>query len=112
MPTPQRGRESIEIAAPPEAVYDLVADITRMGEWSAECYRCVWLDGASTAAVGTRFRGYNRLGPYRWERTALITTADRGREFSFTTLDDRNGRERWRPESGVNREGAGSGFGG
>ncbi len=93
MPTPQRGRESIEIAAPPEVVYDLVADITRMGEWSPECYRCVWLDGASAAAVGTRFRGYNRLGPYRWERTAVITAADRGQRFSFTTIDDRNGRE-------------------
>ena len=93
MPTPQRGRESIEIAAPPEVVYDLLADITRMGEWSPECYRCGWLDGASTAAVGTRFRGYNRLGPYRWERTAIITAADRGRNFSFTTVDDRTGRE-------------------
>jgi hypothetical protein len=93
MPTPQGGRESIEIAAPPEVVYDLLADITRMGEWSPECYRCVWLDGASAAEVGTRFRGYNRLGPYRWERTAVVTAADRGRKFSFTTLDDRTGRE-------------------
>ena len=98
MPTPQRGRESIEIAAPPEVVYDLLADITRMGEWSPECYRCVWLDGASAAEVGRRFRGHNRLGPYRWERTAVITAADRGRKFSFTTVDDRTGREQteWR----------------
>ena len=93
MPTPNRGRESIEIAAPPEVVYDLLADITRMGEWSPECYRCVWLDGATAAEVGTRFRGYNRLGPYRWERRAVITAADRGRKFSFTTIDDRTGRE-------------------
>jgi Polyketide cyclase / dehydrase and lipid transport len=82
MPTPQRERESIEIAAPPAVVYDLLADITRMGEWSPECYRCVWLDGASAAEVGSRFRGYNRLGPYRWERTAVITAADRGRNFA------------------------------
>ena len=93
MPTPQWGCESIEIAAPPALVYDLLADITRMGEWSPECYRCVWLDGATAAEVGTRFRGYNRIGPYRWERTALITAADRGRNFSFTTIDDRTGRE-------------------
>jgi hypothetical protein len=31
MPTPQRGRESIEIAAPSEVVYDLLADITQHG---------------------------------------------------------------------------------
>ena len=28
---------TIEIAATPETVYDLVSDITRMGEWSPEC---------------------------------------------------------------------------
>ncbi|MGO9154394.1 SRPBCC family protein [Mycobacterium sp.] len=60
MPTPQRGRESIEIAAPPEVVYDLLADITRMGEWSPECCRCVWLDG---------------LLPLRWASDFGVTTA-------------------------------------
>jgi hypothetical protein len=93
MPTPQRGCESIEIAAPPEVVYDLLADITRMGEWSPECYQCAWLNGVTAAKTGARFRGYNRLGLYRWERTAIITAADRGRKFSFTTVDDRTGRE-------------------
>lgn len=93
VPTAQRGSESIDIAAPAERVYDLVADVTRMGQWSPECYRCVWLDGATRAEVGARFRGYNRVGPYRWERMAVITAADRGRDFSFTTLDDHNGRE-------------------
>jgi Polyketide cyclase / dehydrase and lipid transport len=92
MPTPQRGRFSIDIAAPPDVVYDLIADITQMGEWSPECYKCEWLDGASPAAVGTRFRGYNRLGRYRWERTAVILTADHGREFAFSTVNDRTGR--------------------
>jgi hypothetical protein len=34
MPTARRGRHSIDIAAPPELVYDLIADVTRTGEWS------------------------------------------------------------------------------
>ena len=88
----QRGHRSIDVAAPPDLVYDLIADVTRMGQWSPECYRCDWLDGATAAAPGTRFRGYNRLGRYRWERTAIIDTADRGSEFTFTTTDDRTGR--------------------
>jgi hypothetical protein len=98
MPTARRGHTSIEISAPPEFVYDLVADVTRMGEWSPECYRCEWLDGATAAAPGVRFRGYNRLGRLRWQRTALVNTADRGREFGFTTVNDAVGREetRWR----------------
>ncbi|KZS69936.1 hypothetical protein A4G26_25925 [Mycobacterium kansasii] len=79
-------------------MYDLIADVTRMGDWSPECYRCEWLDGVSTAAPAARFRGYNRLGLMRWERTAVVGTAERGREFSFTTVNDGAGREetRWR----------------
>jgi Polyketide cyclase / dehydrase and lipid transport len=98
MPTARRGHASIGIAAPPEVVYDLIADVTRMGEWSPECYRCEWLDGATVAAPGVRFRGHNRLGRMRWERTAVVKTADRGREFGFATVNDGAGREetRWR----------------
>ena len=98
MPTAQRGNSSIDIAAPPDVVYDLITDITRMGEWSPECYRCEWLDGATAAAPGARFRGYNRLGPLRWQRTVVIDTAEPGREFAFTTVNDGAGREetRWR----------------
>jgi len=97
MPTAQRGRASIEIAAPPDVVFDLITDVTRMGEWSPECYRCEWLDGANAAAEAVRFRGFNRRGRFRWERTAVVVTAVRGREFSFTTVNDRNGRQetRW-----------------
>ena len=30
-------RESILVTATPEAVYDLVSDVTRTGEWSPVC---------------------------------------------------------------------------
>jgi uncharacterized protein YndB with AHSA1/START domain len=98
MPTAQHGSASIEVAAPTDLVYDLITDVARMGEWSPECYRCQWLDGATAAAPGLRFRGYNRLAGFRWQRTAVIETADRGKEFSFTTVDDRTGRQEthWR----------------
>ena len=65
MPTASTGEARIEIEAAPLTVYELVSDITRMGEWSPECYRCEWLDGATTAAPGARFRGHNRLGKIR-----------------------------------------------
>jgi hypothetical protein len=97
MPTAQSGRASDDISALPEMLYDLIADVTRMGEWSPECYRCEWLDGASGPTVGARFRGYNRRGLMRWERTAVVTAADRGHEFAFATVNDRSGRleTRW-----------------
>ena len=66
MPTAQRGQARIEMAAPPDVVYALVADVTRLGEWSPECYRCQWLDGVTAAVPGARFHGYNRRGGLRW----------------------------------------------
>jgi hypothetical protein len=92
MPTATTGEARIEIDAGPLTVYQLVSDITRMGEWSPECYRCEWLDGATGATVGARFRGHNRLGRYHWQRTAVVTAADPGREFAFTILNQ-DGRE-------------------
>jgi hypothetical protein len=97
MTTATTGSASIDIAASPEDVYDVVADVTRMGERSPECYRCEWLDGGTVAGPGARFRGHNRLGPLRWATTCTVTTAERGREFAFTVLS-RKGRPetRWR----------------
>ena len=98
MPTAKRGTASIEVAAPPEVIYLLVSDVTRMGEWSPECYRCTWLDGVGTAVPGARFRGYNRLGRFRWQTTAVVTGAEAGRVFAFTTVHETTGREEtaWR----------------
>jgi hypothetical protein len=70
------------VEAPAEAVYDLVADLTRMGEWSPENTGGTWLDGADGPAVGARFKGKNkRRGG--WSTTCTVLTADPGREFAF-----------------------------
>jgi uncharacterized protein YndB with AHSA1/START domain len=98
VPTPKRGQATIEISAPPDRVYDLIADITRMGEWSPECYLCEWVGETQEPVVGARFRGHNRMGPLKWTTTCEIVTADRGRAFAFTVMHDKTGREstRWR----------------
>ena len=44
---PEHGSASIEINAAPEAVWALVADITRMGEYSPECVHAAWENGAT-----------------------------------------------------------------
>lgn len=79
----------IWIDASPDEVYDLVAEITNMGRWSPECYRTEWVDGATAAAPGARFKGWNRAKvrgvPARWSTTSTIRQADRGRSFSFDT---------------------------
>lgn len=40
------------VAASPERIYELVADMPRMGEWSPECQRVEWTDGAVAPAAG------------------------------------------------------------
>lgn len=81
----------IDISAPPDAVWDLISDVTRMGEWSPECYRCTWLDGGTGPRDQARFKGWNRqdLGPIpvRWSTTSTVVESLRGEVFAFTTKE-------------------------
>ena len=88
---------STEIAATPEAVYALVSDITRMGEWSPECRRCSWTRGASGPEVGARFiaRNKGRRGP-SWFTMPVVTAAQPGREFAFNRSGPGIGSYTWR----------------
>jgi uncharacterized protein YndB with AHSA1/START domain len=74
---------SREIKAAPEALYALVADLPRMGEWSPECERVEWTKGATGPAVGATFKGHNRNGRHSWSSQGEVVVADPGREFSF-----------------------------
>lgn len=76
---------TIRVAAPPERVYGIVSDITRMGELSPECTGGKWLGAATGPAVGARFKGTNRRGWVRWATTNEVVAADPGREFTFDT---------------------------
>ena len=53
MSVPALAEISLEIDASPLAVYDLVADITRVGEWSSECTGCERL--TTERGEGARF---------------------------------------------------------
>ncbi len=74
--------ESIVVARSPEDLYDLVADITRMGSWSPICKACWWDEGAGPE-VGAWFSGRNELPDRTWETRSKVVVADRGREFAF-----------------------------
>ncbi len=75
--------QSIIIAATPEALYDLVSDITRTGEWSPVCTACWWDEPGEAGQVGAWFTGHNELPGRAWETRSQITAADRGREFTW-----------------------------
>lgn len=79
--------DSVVVDASPEAVYDLVSDVTRTGEWSPECKGCRWDEGAS-GQVGDMFTGRNVSGDDTWETRCKVIAADRGREFGWSVGDE------------------------
>ena len=91
-----KGQATCHVQCPPEKLYELVADVGRMGEWSPECRRCEWIDGATSPAVGARFKGTSRRGLVRWSTKPRVVTADEGREFSFVTTHRGHDETRWR----------------
>src|ERR1700753_1539098 len=87
-------RESILVACPPDELYDLVSDVTRMGEWSPICAAC-WRDdgdGDGGPRPGVWFPGRNETPERTWQTRSQVVVADRGREFAFEV---NNGWVRW-----------------
>ncbi len=76
-------RETLHIDASADLVYDLVADLPRMGEGSPECERVVWRCGAGRAELGAGFTGYNRRGTLRWKTFGKVIAAEPGRYLAF-----------------------------
>ena len=73
----------VHVDATPAEVYGLVSDVTRMGEWSPETTKCVWMKGPTGPAVGALFKGTNKHGLMTWSTKPTVIVADPGREFAF-----------------------------
>lgn len=71
------------IAASPEALYDVIADVTRIGELSPECTGAEWVGKIQGPEVGARFKGKNALGTTSWSTKPKVTAAERGKVFEF-----------------------------
>jgi hypothetical protein len=78
--------DSTVIARSPQALYAMVSDVTRMGEWSPENRGAVLAEGSggrSGISVGTVFDGANTRGRVSWTTRCTVTAAEPGREFAF-----------------------------
>jgi hypothetical protein len=85
------------IEATAEALYDLVADVTRTPELSPDVVSCTWLDGATGPAVGARFKAVNDgRGKPNWSNKPIVTVAEPGREFVFARTEPFAGTVQWR----------------
>jgi hypothetical protein len=86
---PRTGTVEVTASASPEQIWDLLADITRAGAWSHETRGGVWLDGATTATLGVRFKGLNGKGRQRWTRVCEIVVADHPHLLAWRTVPSR-----------------------
>ncbi|HUV11791.1 MAG TPA: SRPBCC family protein [Acidimicrobiia bacterium] len=84
-----------DIAATPDALWAMVAEVTRMGEWSPENSRCKWLRGATGPTVGARFKGINHNGKRRWSTINTVQDCVPGEVFAFDTTAGPFAISRW-----------------
>lgn len=87
---------SVDIAASPEVVWDLVTDINLPARFSTEFQGADWID-SDTPALGARFTGRNKRGEAtRWDTTCTITWFEPLRDFGYTVEDIESPAARWR----------------
>ena len=84
--TALRYSESIFVGRTPEVLYDMVSDVTRMGQWSPICRAC-WWDEGDGPRVGAYFTGRNETPGRTWETRSQVIAAERGRRFAFVVGD-------------------------
>jgi uncharacterized protein YndB with AHSA1/START domain len=85
------------IAAPPDRVWTLVADIELMPRLSVELQSVEWLDGRSGPALGARFVGrskHDALG--EWATTSHIVEYDPSRVLAWAVEDPQHPTAIWR----------------
>lgn len=85
----RRGSVEAVVDASVDAVWAVVSDPTRTGEWSHEARRHEWRAGSGPATPGARFRGHNRVGPIRWTRECEVLVVDPPREIAWRTVPTR-----------------------
>jgi uncharacterized protein YndB with AHSA1/START domain len=91
---------TLHIDAEPTRVWELISDITRMGEYSPEVFEAEWLDGATGPEVGARYRGHvkrNERGPTYWT-TCEVTECSPGEVFEFGVMMGDKAMNTWRYE--------------
>lgn len=85
------------IDAPPQRVWELCADLTRMAEWGGqENLGGEWVEGGGPK-LGAHFKGrnqHNAIG--EWETTSVVVECDPPRALAWAVGDPENASATWR----------------
>jgi carbon monoxide dehydrogenase subunit G len=85
------------IAAPTDAVWELVSDIRLPARFSSEFTGAEWIGGAQGAALGACFEGHNyhdAIGA--WTTTSTVVGCEPGRTFAWAVGDVADPSATWR----------------
>ena len=94
---PMTGEVTVHIEASPAQVWDLVSDVTRIGEFSPETFEARWTRGSTGPAVGATFKGHvkrNGVGPTYWTG-CQVTRCEPERVFEFSVGSDKVTVNNW-----------------
>jgi hypothetical protein len=94
---PLTGEVSLHMAAPPAVVWDLVSDVTRIGEFSPETFEARWIRGSSGPEEGAQFKGHvrrNGVGPTYWT-LCTVTACEPERVFEFAVGNEAVTANNW-----------------
>lgn len=81
---------SLHVDATPQQVWELVSDVTRIGEFSPETFEARWTHGSTGPEVGASFKGHvkrNGVGPTYWS-PCQVTKCVPGEVFEFAVGTD------------------------
>jgi hypothetical protein len=93
-----RGSVTVQMAASPSVVWDLVSDVTRIGEFSPETFEARWTRGSSGPEVGAHFKGHvrrNGIGPVYWT-LCRVTECVPEEDFGFVVVMGDKDLNHWR----------------
>ena len=95
--SPLTRRVSVHIEAPPDRVWALVSDVTRIGEFSPETFEARWTRGSTGPEVGASFKGHvkrNGVGPTYWS-PCQVTACVPNEVFEFAVGSDEMTMNNW-----------------
>jgi uncharacterized protein YndB with AHSA1/START domain len=95
-----RGSVTVHMAASADRVWELISDVTRIGEFSPETFEAEWVGGATGPEAGAQFRGHvkrNGKGPVYWT-TCTVVACEPDRVFAFGVGKPGKALNTWRYE--------------
>ena len=93
---PTRGSATVEVNAASDEVFAFLTNLELLPTLSPENQRCELIDGSTSVAIGTRFRGYNKAGDYEWHADCVVTVFEPSSEFAYVVPPDFDHATTWR----------------